>query len=69
MLYNSFGFIFLFLPITLTLYFLLGRWVAGRAATFCLVIASIFFYGGELNASIQRWREGEAPATPAAAAE
>jgi membrane protein len=35
------------------------------ALVFLYVIASIFIYGGELNAAILRWREGEAPVTAA----
>lgn len=44
MLFNSNGFIFFFLPITLTGFFLLGRW-SREAAALWLVGASLFFYG------------------------
>jgi len=45
MLFNSFGFIFVFLPITLAVYFLLGRWQRHQVAIAWLVAASLFFYG------------------------
>ncbi len=45
MLFNSYGFIFLFLPVTLAGYFLIGSRVQGRAAIAWLVAASLFFYG------------------------
>jgi membrane protein len=38
------------------------------ALVFLYVIASIFIWGGELNAAILRWREGEQPAEASAAA-
>lgn len=44
MLFNSFGFIFVFLPITLVVYFLLGRFQRHQAAMAWLVAASLFFY-------------------------
>ncbi|MBV9523313.1 MAG: MBOAT family protein [Alphaproteobacteria bacterium] len=44
MLFNSYAFIFLFLPISVALYFALGR-VERRAATAFLAAASFFFYG------------------------
>ena len=43
MLFNSYGFIFVFLPITLAGFFLSGR--STRAAASWLVAASLFFYG------------------------
>lgn len=45
MLFNSFAFIFLFLPVTVAGFFLLGRWAPKSAATAWLVLASLFFYG------------------------
>ncbi len=45
MLFNSYIFIFAFLPITFTLYFLLARYKNGEAAITFLVLASLFFYG------------------------
>ena len=45
MLFNSYGFIFLFLPATLAGYFLIGARLQGRAAIAWLVAASLFFYG------------------------
>lgn len=45
MLFNSFGYIFVFLPITLAVYFLLGRFQRHQAAMAWLVAASLFFYG------------------------
>jgi len=48
MLFNSFEFIFLFLPITLTFFFVLGKnakWVKQQVPILWLVIASLFFYG------------------------
>lgn len=44
MLFNSYPYIFLFLPITLTIFFLLGKGSQRLASTW-LVVASIFFYG------------------------
>jgi alginate O-acetyltransferase complex protein AlgI len=44
MIFNSFSFIFAFLPITLIIYFLLGSKSTQWAAR-CLVIASLVFYG------------------------
>ena len=44
MLFNSYPFIFLFLPITIYLFYLLGRYSQPTAAAW-LVIASLFFYG------------------------
>ena len=44
MLFNSYGFIFAFLPLALAGFFIAGRW--GRAAaTAWLLLASVFFYG------------------------
>lgn len=45
MLFNSYEFIFAFLPLTLLGFFLLGRWGKQRAAIAWLVLASLFFYG------------------------
>ncbi|MCC5938581.1 MAG: MBOAT family protein [Lunatimonas sp.] len=45
MLFNSFGFIFLFFPITLVLYFLLNRLFGSIGAKWWLLAASLFFYG------------------------
>src|SRR5438105_8323200 len=44
MLFNSYAFMFLFLPVTLALYYALGRMAAGAAMAF-LAVASLFFYG------------------------
>ena len=44
MLFNSFGFIFLYLPVVLLGFFLLARVRHSFAASW-LVIASLFFYG------------------------
>ena len=44
MLFNSQAFIFLFLPLTLLLFFGLGRF-SGKLASGWLVVASLFFYG------------------------
>ena len=44
MLFNSFGFIFLFLPLTLAGYFSIGRFNAKYAALF-LAVMSVVFYG------------------------
>lgn len=44
MLFNSYEFIFLFLPITITVFFGIGRLGYYPAATGWLVIASLFFY-------------------------
>jgi len=45
MLFNSFEFVFVFLPITWGMTILLARWRTPRAAMFSLVAASLFFYG------------------------
>lgn len=45
MLFNSYEFILLFVPITFLGFFLLGRYQKHRLATFWLVAASVFFYG------------------------
>lgn len=44
MLFNSYEFIFLFLPITLVIYFLLNRYNKNKCAKAWLVIASLYFY-------------------------
>ena len=49
MLFNSYPFIFLFLPIVLLAYFLLGR-VGQRAAVIWLALASLAFY------SVSNWQ-------------
>jgi len=45
MLFNSFEFIFLFLPLALLVFLALGSFVRPAAATAWLVCASLFFYG------------------------
>ena len=45
MLFNSYVFIFAFLPVTLLGFYLLGRGPGPRAAISWLVLASLFFYG------------------------
>lgn len=45
MLFNSYVFIFAFLPITFVIYFLLAEYKGGEAAIGFLVLASLFFYG------------------------
>ena len=48
MLFNSFEFIFLFLPLTLIVFFLLGRktkYIKQQMPMLWLVLASLFFYG------------------------
>jgi len=45
MLFNSFEFIFIFLPITLLIFFLVGRRGYYKIALTWLVAASLFFYG------------------------
>lgn len=44
MLFNSFEFIFIFLPITLTIYFMLNNYGKEKLAKGFLVIASLYFY-------------------------
>jgi alginate O-acetyltransferase complex protein AlgI len=44
MLFNSYGFIFVFLPLSLSIYYLLGR-MASRAAIAWIVVCSLVFYG------------------------
>ncbi|NOR80413.1 MAG: MBOAT family protein, partial [Methyloprofundus sp.] len=45
MLFNSYIFIFAFLPITFAIYFLLAKYKNGEAAIVFLGLASLFFYG------------------------
>ena len=45
MLFNSYEFIFLFLPITLLVYLGIGRYGDRRVALVWLIAASLFFYG------------------------
>lgn len=45
MLFNSYSFLFVFLPIVLGLFFALGRPGDRRAATVCLLASSLVFYG------------------------
>ena len=44
MLFNSYIFIFAFLPVSFFVYFLLNRWKRPTLAKFFLVLASLFFY-------------------------
>jgi len=45
MLFNSYIFIFAFLPVTFAIYFLLAKRTDGEVAITFLVLASLFFYG------------------------
>jgi len=45
MLFNSYIFIFAFLPITFSIYFILAKYKSGEMAISFLVVASLFFYG------------------------
>ena len=45
MLFNSYTFIFLFLPVTMLGYWLLGRWSSSRLVIGWLIVCSIAFYG------------------------
>ncbi len=45
MLFNSYEFMFLFLPLTFVVFFILGHKEKKRLATLWLVLASFFFYG------------------------
>lgn len=45
MLFNSYVFIFLFLPITLLIYFGLNKWKLIRASILWLIFASLVYYG------------------------
>ena len=45
MLFNSYQYILLFLPISLIIYFILNRYRLIRVSKFWLVLVSIFFYG------------------------
>ncbi len=45
MLFNSYPFIFVYLPIVFVGFFLTARYISHRAATFVLVLASFGFYG------------------------
>ncbi|VAW91960.1 Probable poly(beta-D-mannuronate) O-acetylase [hydrothermal vent metagenome] len=45
MLFNSYEFIVLFLPISLIIFFVLGRYYSNHYAIFWLVATSLFFYG------------------------
>jgi len=44
MLFNSFEFLFVFLPLTLVGYYVLRTWVAHHAALVALTLASLLFY-------------------------
>ncbi|MBH0164089.1 MBOAT family protein [Fictibacillus sp. 7GRE50] len=44
MLFNSYEFIFMFLPISLFIYFLLNKWAFFNLSKYWLVIVSLFFY-------------------------
>ncbi len=45
MLFNSYIFVFAFLPITLSVFYLLGRYGQRRHMLYWLILASLFFYG------------------------
>ncbi len=45
MLFNSYEFIFLYLPVIFLLFFAIAQYCGRRAAIFLLVLASFFFYG------------------------
>jgi D-alanyl-lipoteichoic acid acyltransferase DltB (MBOAT superfamily) len=45
MLFNSYEFLLLFLPVTLAGWFLCGRWAGLRAAQLWLIACSLFYYG------------------------
>lgn len=45
MLFNSLEFIFLFLPVTIVLYYLISHFVSTRISKYFLILASLFFYG------------------------
>lgn len=45
MLFNSYEFIFLYLPIVFLLFFAIAQYCGRRTATVWLVLASFFFYG------------------------
>lgn len=45
MLFNSYVFLFLFLPLTLAVFAGVWRWIGREAAIFWLVLASLFYYG------------------------
>ena len=45
MLFNSFEFIFLFLPVTFAGFFFFGKYAHKSYAALWLVLASFFFYG------------------------
>ncbi len=45
MLFNSYIFILLFLPVTWGIYFLLNSKKQYKIAQFCLIVASLIFYG------------------------
>ncbi len=45
MLFNSYEFIFLFLPLAIVAFFLAGRLAGQTAAALVLILASVFFYG------------------------
>lgn len=44
MLFNSYAFILLFMPVVVGVYFGLGRW-SNIAGHYWLIAASLFFYG------------------------
>jgi alginate O-acetyltransferase complex protein AlgI len=55
MLFNSFEFIFLFLPVCLAGYALLGRWCHHRAAIAWLVVCSAYYYARWTAPELDDW--------------
>lgn len=45
MLFNSFAFLFVFLPITLVVFYAARKWMSAQVAIALLVLASLIFYG------------------------
>lgn len=53
MQFNSWLFLFLFLPIVLLGYFLLNKYTSKRVATYFLILGNLFFYGySSINATV-----------------
>lgn len=55
MLFNSWQFVFLFLPITSLVFFQIGRSKKSKFAIAWLVAASLFFYGWWNPAYLGQW--------------
>ena len=56
MIFSTYQFIFLFLPVTFFVYFLLNRFRYYSIAKIWLVLTSLYFYGQGTDASVKSLR-------------